>query len=281
MSEENYFRFPLAILQGLNYYEPHQDYGELPSYSDIMEDAISYAVINAGIGYKRNKGQEDFEEELEVAIEEIRSDSTHCYEGVSDYTKYALVGASICKVSLKSSFDYDNASWFYQEYSQHVFPLVTMKAEIFWAAFHQARYEDNKGDLPARGISWREFRILCAILSVKKNREGFSFVGWQEIQARSCGMLRKPYKATKRIPEHLTTPYSQKQIKRTCDRLEALNFFTRCRHSKGNRGGFMAYSFKHSPEDLRKAVGRWASFRRGDSIRQNRAADLAYALKNQ
>ena len=271
MSEENYFRFPLAILQGID--ENGKPCNSKPF--EIIDDALSYGVVNAGVGLIKTQGQEVYDEMLEEEEEKTS------FENLSYHAEAALVGASMCGVRMASSKNLENAGKVYHRYDNHKFPLVTIKAEIFWAAFHQARYEDNKGDLPARGISWREFRILCAILSVKKNRDGFSFVGWQEIQARSCGMLRADFKTIGKIPCHLATPYSQKQITRTCEKLEALKFFVRYRHSKGKRGGFMAYSFKHSPEDLRKAVGRWASFRRGDSIRQNRAADLAYALKNQ
>ena len=41
----------------------------------------------------------------------------------------------------------------------------------------------------------------------------------------------------------------------------------------------MAYSFRHSPQELREAVSRWASFRRGDSVRENRAKDLSNSIK--
>ena len=270
MSEKKYFRFPLAILQGIN--ENGKPCNSKPF--EIIDDALSYGVVNAGVGLIKTQGQEVYDEMLEEEEEKTS------FENLSYHAEAALVGASMCGVRMASSKNLENAGKVYHRYDNHKFPLVTIKAEIFWAAFHQARYEDNKGDPPARGISWREFRILCAILSVKKNRDGFSFVGWQEIQARSCGMLRKPHKDTKRIPDHLAPPYSQKQIKRTCDKLEALNFFARCRHSIGKRGGLMAYSFKLSPEELREAVARWASFRRGDSVRENRAKDRASALKN-
>jgi len=271
MSEEKYFRFPLAILQGIN------DYGKpcASSHFEIIDDALSYGVVNAGEGLIKTQGQEVYDEMLEEEEEKTSFGKLSYHAGA------ALVGASMCGVTMASCVNLEKAGAVYYRYDDHKFPLVTMKAKIFWGAFYQAGYEQGRRDPPERGISWREFRILCAILSGKKNREGFTFMGWQEIQARSCGMLRAVYKAAEFIPEHLQPPYSQKQIKRTCDKLEALKFFARCRHSKGNRGGFMAYSFKHDPKDLREAVARWASFRRGDTVRENRAKDLNYALKNQ
>ena len=271
MSEEKYFRFPLAILQGIN----HNGKPCNSTPFDIIDDALDYAIVSAGLGLIHTQGQEGFDKILEA-----RGGEGFSTLNLSPYASAGLVGASLCGVTIGSRQSLDRAGDVYAAYQNHKFPLVTMKADIFWSAFYQTGYEQGKKDPPDRGISWREFRILCAILSVKINREGFSFMGWQEIQARSCGMLRKPYKARKRIPDHLAPPYSQTQIKRTCDRLEALNFFARCRHSKGPRGGFMAYSFRHSPEKLREAVASWASFRRGDSVRENRAKDIASALKN-
>lgn len=49
-------------------------------------------------------------------------------------------------------------------------------------------------------------------------------------------------------------------IRRDLDRLEALGFFARCRYSRGPRGGFMAYSFRHPQrQDLITAVQDWAA----------------------
>ena len=272
MSDDKYFRFPLAILQGIN--ENGKPCNSTPF--DIIDNALSYGIVNAGVGLIKTQGQEHFEEVL--ADSPLWDDELN----LDQYAEAALVGASMCGVKLGGLGNAKAAGGVYERYQKNIFPLVTMKADIFWSAFYQTGYEQGRrDDRPERGISWREFRILCAILSGKTNRDGFWFGGWQQIQARSCGMLKKPYKAAKRIPGHLTPPYSQKQIKRTCDTLEALNFFARCRHSKGARGGFMAYSFKQSREDLREAVARWASFRRGDSVRENRAKDLVHSLKNQ
>jgi hypothetical protein len=271
MSEENYFKFPLAMLQGLN--------RNSPTPHDILEDALCYGTINAGIGFKKINTDECYDKLLEEAWEDVRQSIGFYYNEIDNATKNTLVGTWVCQVTL-STGSILSAPDIHKHYSKYVFPLVTLRADIFWSAYHQVSHEEGKEDHPPeKGISWREFRILCAILSVKKNREGFSFIGWQEIQARSCGMLRADYKAARKIPSHLAPPYSQKQIKRTCDRLEALGFFARCRHSKGKRGGWMAYSFKHSPEELRAAVSRWASFRRGDSVRENRAKDLSNSLK--
>ena len=270
MSEDNYFKFPLAILQGI------RDNGK-PGNStpyDVICNALDYGIVNAGMGYLHTQGPESFDELL-TAEEEERG-----LANLSAHAGAGLVGASLCGVTFKLRESFERAANVYERNQSSMFPLVTMKADIFWGAYYQAGHEQGKEDQPDNAISWREFRILCAILSAKINREGFVFVGWQEIQARSCGMLRKPYKARKSIPNHLAPPYSQKQIKRTCDKLEALNFFARCRHSKGPRGGFMAYSFRHAPEKLREAVARWASFRKGDSVRENRAKDMGYYLKN-
>jgi len=156
-----------------------------------------------------------------------------------------------------------------------------MKGSYFWAAHSQARAEVSPEETwPEKGISWREFRILCAILSARTNRAKFAFIGWETIQARSCGFTRKEdYKNAKVIPSHLAPPLSHKQIRTTCDDLEALGFYARFRFSSGSRGGLMAYSFRHDRDALAFAVCDHVNFQDRVSVRQNREEDTIKCLQ--
>ena len=165
MSEENYLKFPLAILQGLNRNDS--------TPNEILKDALCYGVINAGIGFKKNNADECYEKLLEEAWEDVWDRLGFDYDEISYEIKNTLVGTRVCRVAL-STGSILNAPGIYREYSKHVFPLVTLKSDIFWSAYHQIAHEEGERDHPPeKSISWREFRILCAILSVKKEPGGF------------------------------------------------------------------------------------------------------------
>jgi hypothetical protein len=159
--------------------------------------------------------------------------------------------------------------------------LVRMAGKYFWPAFYQARAEAGKKEWPERGISWREFRILCAILSVKKNRSDFSFIGWETIQHRACGFTsKKAYKDAEVIPDHLAPPLTRKHNQgplvidwRTSDSSPDSS----SRHQK--RGGLTAYSVRHSREELGDVVCQFSNFRNRAKIKQNRADDAAKCLQ--
>ena len=268
--EEKYYTFPLKVLRG----HPNARTGQTPL--ECLELAMHYGVVNAGIGYYRKYDEEDFDELLERIMDNRGDD----FEPKGWQERCALVGGELCGMIWGADHNIRDAAREFSYFQEDYVPFLRMKSSFLWNAINTARWEEGDGERPERTISWREFRILCAILSVKINGEKFAFIGWEEIQARSCGMLRKEFKKAKKIPEHLTPPYSQYQIKRTCDKLENLNFFARCRHSTGKRGGFMAYSFRHSHKALREAVSRWAAFRRMDKVKENRALDMKESLKN-
>lgn len=61
------------------------------------------------------------------------------------------------------------------------------------------------------------------------------------------------------LPAHCQL-LTRDMIRHDLDRLEALGFFARCRYSRGVRGGFTAYSFRHPKrQDLITAVQAWAA----------------------
>jgi hypothetical protein len=271
---DHYFTFPLAILHGAKSNIPVTPYS-------CIDLALDCAILGAGRGYRCNHGNEKFAERLNEVYEKL---SMATKSRPASHTEKAeiLVGAALCGVKLgDTSHAYLERIAEYAGYVTTGGPLVRMKGSYFWAAFYQARAEaDPQEPRPEKGISWREFRILAAILSAKTNRVGFAFIGWETIQARSCGYKTKEeFRKAESIPDQLTPPLTHKQIRTTCEALEALGFFARFRFSSGGYGGLMAYSFRHDRESLGDAVCEFVNFRDRVGIRENRANDAAKCLK--
>lgn len=269
MTEERYFTFPLCVLHGLT---------DPSTPLDCINLALDCGIINAGIGLYRND-QEKFQEMLGEAIEEH---NTKWKISADSNRSTVLVGAKICGVNLvtMSQAKIDKQIDSFNQVQKGA-ALVRMAGKYLWPAFCQASYEQGANEeRPDKGISWREFRILCAILSVKRNSNEFSFIGWETIQLRACGFTNKAdYKAATKIPCHLAPPLSRKQIRTTCDALEDLGFFARFRFSKGKSGGYMAYSFRHSRDQLAKVVCNSANFKDRARIKANRAEDSKKCLE--
>jgi hypothetical protein len=271
---DRYFTFPLAILNGVKS-EPYTT-----PYSCI-DLALDCGILGAGKGYRHNHGADAFRDRLDEVCDK-RGLSKGSRPAAHTEKAEILVGAALCGVTLGST----NPGYLERMADRAGIvtrggPLVTMKGGYFWAAFYQARAEVNPiNPWPDRGVSWREFRILCAILSVKTNRVGYATLGWETIQARSCGFTTKEsFRTADTIPDHLAPPLSRKQIRATCDALEDLGFFARFRLSIGPVGGHTAYSFRHDRDALANAVCDNANFRDRARIRENRAKDAAKCLQ--
>jgi len=266
---DHYFTFPLAVLQGTK---------DATTAVDCLELAVRCGVVNAGIGFRKKHTDDEYRERLDEVIEKQKI--TFKVKRVD--IAHVLVGAALCNVSLGGTgLPYYEAFANDAESVVTGGPLVKMSSTSLWAATYQARWEaDTKNPHPERGMSWREFRILAAILSIKTNRFGFCFVGWETIQSRSCGFATKEaFDAAKTIPDHLAPPPTRKQIRTTCDTLEVLGFYARFRMSSGARGGLTAYSFRHKDrEELGNAVCEHINFRDRASIKTNRAKDAEKCL---
>lgn len=271
---DSYFTFPLAVLNG-----PINSGTITPRL--CMEAAISFGMFNAGRGYCHNHGEDAFKDRFNEECEKynLRGQSK---PGWTTPAADILVGAALCGVTIGGNIT-EGLKRHKETISKvpHDPPFVRMASNTLWAAVDQARAESGDGTkFPERGISWREFRILCAILSVKLNRADFSFIGWETIQARACGFVTKEaFKARTVTPEHLAPPLSRKQIRATLDALECLGFFARFRLSQGPKGGLTAYSFRHDREELARAVCDTINFRDRAKVRENRAADVEKCLK--
>lgn len=275
MKDDKYFTFPLSVLHGLA-----KDTTPL----ECLELAIDCGAYNAGRGYWCNYDDDEFEEQLERACDHYGFPLEEVEEGCETLKFYA-VGAKICGISYEGTLKgfsqsaNDSIKLIYN-HTPHKTPYIRMSAKLLWAAVLQARYEiEPTEERPKHGLSWREFRILAAILSWPTTREGFTSIGWESIQFRSCGFVnREEFKAAERIPGHLLK-LSRRQIRSTLDTLEELNFFARFRQSTGPRGGRYYYSFRHSRDELAKAVCDKVNFQDRLRVAQHREEDARKCLE--
>jgi hypothetical protein len=278
--EDRYFTAPLSILSS----------GQ--TAHEALDNAIECGIVNAGIGYRESKGEDEFQTLLEeankAAIESGRPTSPPHGLKLKDSDGKPIGGARAVELweaahagakllGITGGNQAHNAqTWATHFIKDAVF--FTIKSDWLWNAVYTARKEAGRMiDHDFQPLSWREFRILAAILSapVHKSR-GFVFLGWESIQARSCG-LRSKYLfniAAPALPLHCQ-PLTRSQIDLTTTRMEANKFYLRFRYSKGDRGGKTAYSFRHDTrEKLAGAVGEYQShFCIKQAVDANRARD--------
>ncbi len=264
-----YFTAPLCLL--------HRGAGAV----DVLERCLSCGIVNAGIGHRKMHGESAFQTRVLTATDAARSQGlpTECPGDVRSYFwQAALAGAQILGVRGGSCAQH---AAIYQAHLQPGAVFFRLRADWLWGGLYTARKAagDEVPAHPYKPLSWREFRILAAILSAKVNTYGFTFLGWESIQARACGYHSKALfqagKAT--LPPHCQ-PLSRDVIRAELDKLEALGFFARCRYAKGARGGLMAYSFRHQKrEGLADAIKCWAADNHAFQAKAaaHRAADLA------
>lgn len=258
-----------------------------------LEDAISYGIVNAGIGHQKVNDERTFETLFEQAKEDADKQKLRTKiptnlklitkegqilskEETEDLWSCAVVGQKIVNVS-GGCIAENLLTWARHHSEGEVF--FRIRNEWLWNACYTARrIAGQKVSNDYKPLSWREFRILAAILSSKVNSYGFSFLGWEGIQARACGFHSKQLfnNGKSALPGHCQ-PLTRQMIRDACNKLEALGFFARCLYSKGKSGGLTAYSFRHPKrEDLQDAVLRWSSHNKSFQLKRDayRASDL-------
>ncbi len=265
---DRYFTLPLSILRSGS------------SAVDALEKGLGCGIVNAGIGSRQTHGEIPFRALLAAARARALQLGlpTECPKKIDTALwEAAQAGAELLGIRGGSCADFVS-TYLAQHQAGSVF--LRLRTDWMWNATYHAREvagqvvpEDR---LP---LSWREFRILAAILSAKVNTLGFTFLGWETIQARACGFHSKAlFKAgAATLPAHCQ-PLSRDVIRRELEKLEALGFFARCRYSTGTRGGLMAYSFRHAKrEGLAQAVKAWSAANNSfqSKAATNRADDLA------
>jgi hypothetical protein len=258
MSETKYFTAPISALRS----------GTAPV--EAVENILNIGIVNTGVGLSNTMPDDEYEEALEEAQKRAaklkepqemppkdalwHADGSRLGRGEAETLwNQALVGWNVHRIT-GGSRTRDAQSWLKLTTPGEVFFKV--RSDFLWTAVKTARDEDG---LEQR-ISWREFRILAAILSARTNKYGFAFIGWETIQARACGYHSKElFKANKEaIPSHCE-PLTRSMIRGCCEKMEALGFFARARYSTGGTGGLMAYSFKLERSALIEAVEKWAA----------------------
>lgn len=273
--KSHYFTFPLSILNA-HRLEPSHGFIAL-SPLQRLRIALDCGVVNAGIGYTKCHSREAFEDFLDETWSLKGKGRQKCPLPDSPEA-IVLVGEAVTNSNL-GDFCPRNFRSRYENGIEHQDdgPLVRMKADFVWAALGKARAEELENQpFPKKAISWNEFRVLCAIFSAKINRQGYALLGWETIQARACGFSSKAkFIKAKESGNLHGLPLSRKQIRTILEKLENLNFFARFRYSSGARGGYTAYSVRHSRQELGRAVCEWANFKNRTKVKANREEDLA------
>lgn len=259
-----YLKFPLAVL------------GSERTPAECMRAAVNCAMYSAGIG-QRKSNPEHFEHLLAELAENQNLGISSEDEGLAE----VLVGSHLCNVKIynlsKAEFGrrYKQA----RRFAQGAFVMID--SDKFWRAFYQAMRDAGLPTSGEGGISWREFRVICAVYSIKPNSKGFVFISTEAIRARANGFLSpKEMRQRGQVAEALRPPLTTKQVRATLDRLESLRFFARVLYSSGTRGGRMAYSIRCTDRnELLQTVKDWVGFR-GNKAKENRDDDRAFWAEN-
>lgn len=260
MSDDKYFTIPLSILRS----------GK--SEMEALDNAISVGIVNAGVGFTKTGDQDEVEEMLEAARRRAekqgefskmrKEDSLKDASGITLFRtdaeslwNQALLGWQILDVNGGNRTE-DAQRWLNLHRQGEVF--FRIKDDFLWTAVNTARRDSGADVAVNRPLSWREFRVLAAILSAKVNSYGFVFMGWEVIQARASGYHSKDlfFDHKDHLPGHCK-PLTRSVIRGTCEKLEALGFFARVRYAAGPSGGYMAYSVTMERTALQDAVNRW------------------------
>lgn len=247
-ASDPYFRFPLSALA-------------LPwTPVEILDSIISYGVVSAGLGAEKND-ENTFrgiaaENPLEGEPEETETDEY-------DWWLRVCAGARLTKVRIttwRSTWDSYRETEFKTGALHLKSALVTIKAQWVWSALNTALEEEGRdaraGD--SGWLTWREFRVLCAVLSVIGIKP-FAWISAATLAHRVCGYTsaasmkgRKPTRACPLL--------TRRMLETTLGRLEINRFFLRCRLSRNplGKGGRTAYSVRHADrkaliDDIRRA----------------------------
>ena len=280
--EDRYYTAPLSILRSGN------------NPLEALLNVLSCGIVNAGIGYRKVNHEDEFQTLLEEANDQaeekgapVKPPPFFNLKGADgkplppleakDAWFCAHAGSKLLSITGGNRAD-DARIWAMHRHEGAVF--FKIKSEWLWNAIRTARREAGvKVEEDFKPLSWREFRILAAILSSKPNSYQFTFLGWECIQARACGFHSKALFESGRdaLPAHCQ-PLTRQMIRDACDKLEPLGFFAKCRYSGGKSGGFTAYSFRHPKrEDLQAAVLQWKSA--NSSLKAKRDAHHASDLE--
>jgi hypothetical protein len=128
---------------------------------------------------------------------------------------------------------------------------VQVKTEWLWDC-----HKTVLAQTPERSLTFREFRVLCALLS-KIGAKGVKKCSWREVQARAAGFCGKSDMAncspdwTARVAPLIHT---RGEIRITLSRLEVNDFFARYNHGWRGKARESWFSFSMPRDELRSLV---------------------------
>ncbi len=273
-----YYTLPLSLL--------HSGSSSL----QVLNEAVSCGIVNTGLGCRQVHGEAAFQKVLWQAYAGAQAQGRpwHLPRNVEKALwEASLVGAQVLGIQ---GGDRHEDLLIHQQHTRPGQVFFRVRHDWMWNAVLHARnlagIHTHPYDKP---FTWREFRIIAALLSAKVNKYDFTFLGWESIQARACGYHTKAHfqaalvasprpggsaayssppleagsllsaSGSTALPAHCQ-PLTRDMIRHTLDKLESLGFFARCRYSTGPCGGYTAYSFRHPQRsDLIAAVQKWAA----------------------
>lgn len=240
-----YFRFPLGALS----------WGG--SAIQALAAIIDYSVVSAGIAAE--KGNPEMFAMFSMSVELPDPPQGDQPDEMAWY-QYVGIGAEMTRTTVPK---WRKALKAYLQVSQYIeanFPrsaLVTIKAPWVLDALNTAW---ETAGLPGSSnrtgwITWREFRVLCAVLSVIGEKP-YAWISTATLRHRVCGYTSAISMQGQEPPPHCPR-LTRWMLEATLARLEELNFFLRVRVSGSptGRGGRTAYSIRHEKrEDLVKLL---------------------------
>jgi len=217
---ENFLRFPLALLA----YEPGDALATL-------EAIKGYVAVGLGLdAAERQKDRDIFDVAVACGVEEFdRADPEDDYECAA-LIGFNILGLTGCHPKHTVQCFSRAAGFLHGRDESSRANTATISMDFYWSALETAR-----GTPQERTLSFREFRVLCALLS-KIGVSGCAKCGWQEIQARAAGWCGKVAMRDATGPEkerRLPLILSRQQIRATLARLESDYFFARFQYHRG------------------------------------------------
>jgi hypothetical protein len=242
----NFFAFPLGLLAPADL-----------DWKDTIQRMVSYCVVDQGRKLIESLDEDEIDERISKA--KLRSDYSTRGKNAND-VKAAVLGAELLNVSVGSiagtlqRHKEGTQIVSEHEYAYGASPLVFIAAKLLWETHSE------------RGLSWREFQILCAVNSViGLTRTHPVLIRREMIHARSVG-FKRPADWKSAIGARPTLTLSQ--LRTTLDHLEERELFVRVVASPRN-----TYFAKDITREEARALVKEILDRRKSKLSEERAKD--------
>lgn len=240
---DTFFRFPLRALSAF------------ASPLERLDKTIGYCVMDVGKKVLADAGH------VGATKEQHRS---HVWEMGCKVLNVSLAGAGADK---RMQDEHDAVVMHCGEEAQ---ATVSIRTEWLWNCHYGLRGEANKAAMP---LSYREFSVLCAILS-KLGDSDLESCTWQEIQCRALGYTTKA-EMVRMLPQRKdgARALTRQQIRSTLDDLDRNKFFGRWSFGNGERSWLTYFSFKglSRKELAKRATVLYGQRRRRGPLRRSEA----------